>query len=110
MAKQPCIRGIQAFRKGCPMRPWNGEDGCPAWIEMEMQDKSGNRVLIKECLDLYMARLHYSTNALLEGNQQAVESFRNNMTTAKGPKPDPAVLRLLQVVEEINSLPKQIGH
>ena len=63
-----------------------------------MLKKGGTECLeIKECVDIYMARLQFDTNVLLEGNQQAVESFRNNMSTASGPKPDPAVMKLLNM-------------
>jgi len=77
----PCIRGLKQFaKKGCPMRPWSPADpgGCPAWVQKDIPDKSGGKAHIAECLDLYMARMAWHTNALLEGNQQAIESFRNN--------------------------------
>jgi hypothetical protein len=80
MKKPPCIRGLPQFKKGCPGRGWDGESGCPAWIEINLPTKGGERVDIKECVDLFHARLQLSTNQLLEGNQQAIESFRNNMT------------------------------
>ena len=105
--KPPCIRGLSCFRKGCPQRPWNGEDGCPAWIEVDMRSKDGQVVeKIRECVDLYLPRLIFSTNCLLEGNQQAVESFRNGMVFkdehgAVSPKPNPAEVLLLRVFEKI---------
>ena len=100
MIKPPCIRGLREFKKGCPQKKWDGESGCPAWIDVRMPTLGGTKFIeIKECLDLYRARLHYSTNALLEGNQRAVETFRNNMSTEAGPKPDPALVKTLEVVQ-----------
>ena len=99
MKKPPCIRGLIAFKKGCPQRSWNGEDGCPAWVEVEMKSKNGEKITIKECLDLHMARLHFGTNMLLEGNQQAIETFRNNMSIEGSPKPDPAILALANIID-----------
>ena len=108
MKRPPCIRGLAAFKKGCPQRSWNGTDGCSAWIEKRMSTKGGQEfVEIKECLDHYMARLQFDTNRLLEGNQQAVESFRNNVSVDGAPKPDPALVRLVQIAEE-NRLVRQI--
>ena len=101
MKKPPCIRGLAVFKKGCPQRGWDGEDGCPAWVDKTMTNQGGTeQYKIAMCLDLYMAHLQYDTNRLLEGNQQATESFRNNMSTPEGPKPDPAVLHLVHVMEE----------
>jgi hypothetical protein len=105
MLKQPCIRGLAAFKKGCPRRPWseNDPEGCPAWLEylvtpkgepLKQKDKKGN------CADLWAVEFQLTALGLLEGNQQAVESFRNNMTEGNFPKPDPAVLRLVQIFEE----------
>jgi hypothetical protein len=71
---------LREFKKGCPQRCWDGESGCPAWIEINLPTKSGERMDIKECVDIFQSRLQMSTNQLLEGNQQAIESFRNNMT------------------------------
>jgi hypothetical protein len=80
MKKPPCIRGLAAFKKGCPQRAWNGEDGCPAFIEAEFAVKGGTeKVKVKECVDMHMARLQFHTNCLLEGSQQSIESFRNGM-------------------------------
>ena len=81
MSKPPCIRGLKQFKKGCPQREWNGVDGCPGWITRPIvtKDNPTEARPANECIDLYMARLQWDTNALLEGNQQAVESFRNGM-------------------------------
>lgn len=76
----PCIRGLKEFKKGCCQRSWNGKDGCPAWIERDKVPQSdGSFKDIKECLDLWMFRLAWTQCGLLEGNQQATESFRNGM-------------------------------
>ncbi|BBO74384.1 hypothetical protein DSCW_18010 [Desulfosarcina widdelii] len=113
MRKPPCIRGLKEFKKGCPQRSWNGEDGCPAWVEADLKAKDGGNVRVAECLDLYRARLHWHTNALLLGNQQATESFRNNMTETDHngngrPKPDPAVMALIGVLDDMQKSRKLI--
>lgn len=65
-----------------------------------MSFKGGTeKIMIRECLDLWIARLHWGTNQLLEGNQQAIESFRNNMTVEGCPRPDPAMLRMLELIQ-----------
>lgn len=98
----PCIRGLKRFeKKGCPQMEWNGREGCPAWIDIQLPIQGGKEQLkIKECVDMYQVRLQYSTNALLEGNQQAIESFRNGMVYPAQdgqcyPKPDPATAELI---------------
>jgi len=83
--KPPCIRGLPAFKKGCPQRVWSerNPDGCPAWVETRMPTKGGTEFIeIAECLDAYRVRLQFDTNRLLEGNAQAVESFRNEASNA----------------------------
>lgn len=106
MKKPPCIRGLKAFKSGCPERPWDGEEGCPAWVVRAMPRKD-NPLLVEPiamCLDHWMFRLSYDACGLLEGNQQAVESFRNGMTlvdpdTGKTvPRPDPASVAMFQLI------------
>jgi len=109
MNKMPCIRGLKQFSKGCPQRKWNGEDGCPAWIELDMETKGGqDKIEIRECLDIYTSRLQFYNNVLLEGNQQAIESLRNGMLCKddKGnvtPKPSNADIFLLNILENMNN-------
>jgi hypothetical protein len=55
------------------------------------------------CVDLWTFRLLFDACGLLEGNQQAIESFRNNMSTVdeagRGmPKPDPASVAVYQIL------------
>jgi len=101
MKRPPCIRGLSAFKKGCPQRSWDGASGCPAWIDKKLPIKGSTEFIeVKECLDLFMARLAYDGNGLLEGNQQAVESFRNGMINSAGPRPDPALCKLIAMIEE----------
>lgn len=113
MAKNPpCIRNLERFRKtGCPQREWDGEQGCPAWIELAVPDPDHpvKRRIEKKCLDLWMFTLNWSQLGLLEGNQRAVESFRNGMVElgADGkayPKPDPAMLHLVNEIERRRQL------
>ena len=36
----PCIRNLEKFKKvGCPKKQWDGEEGCPAWIELSVATK-----------------------------------------------------------------------
>jgi hypothetical protein len=104
--KPPCIRGLAAFRKGCPQHSWNGATGCPAWVETTQDSKGGaEKIRIAECIDLYRTRLAYHANVLLEGNQQGIESFRNGMLTMAGgkafPKPDPAVAKMALALDRL---------
>lgn len=109
MAKKigpPCMRGLKAFQKtGCPMKSYDGESGCTAWVELMVTppdeptkpiDKAG------KCLDHWTLDMQLKTLQLLEGNQQAIESFRNNVSVDGSPKPDPAVVALLRHIEERN--------
>jgi hypothetical protein len=100
--KVPCIRGLSCMKNGCPMKPWDGEEGCPAWVELlvtpedeplKPKDKQGN------CVDMWNLTLKLRELALLEGNQRAIESFRNNMSVDGSPKPDPALYALAQAIE-----------
>ena len=102
--KQPCIRGLGVFKKGCPKKEWDGEEGCPAWREMIVSSrdaplKKENR---GQCIDLWDHEFMLVQNGLLEGCQQATESFRNGVVDESGTlKPDPAVVQLLRVFNEI---------
>ena len=75
----PCIRGLSQFKKGCPEKVWNGKEGCPAWVEMSIPDPEniGKHKIEKKCLDLWYFTFQWAALSLLEGNQKAVESFRN---------------------------------
>ena len=95
MKKPPCIRGIV---KRCPEKTWDGQDGCPAWIERNTLTKGGEQQIVKQCLDLWVFKMLWDQCGLLEGNQQAVESFRNGMCQEFNgevmPKPDPVMVAL----------------
>ena len=115
MAKKrpPCIRNLKCFEEtGCPQCSWDGEEGCTAWIEMNVGQKDNPNVpvLKKMCVDMWGFDLAFSTLGALEGNQQAIESFRNGMVMVDPegrthPKPDPAVVELLNMVH--NQIQKQ---
>ena len=110
MKKPPCIRSIPKFKKGCPQRPWDGEVGCTAWIEKELPDDANpnKKVMVRQCLDLWMFKLGWDANSIAVGNQQAVESFRNNMTTDGKPKPDPALVHIANMMEgRLSQLPEK---
>lgn len=102
----PCIKNLNRFiKKGCPQRSWDGKEGCPCWIERIVLTKGGEKDITKQCIDLWMFKLHWDANGLLEGNQQATESFRNGMVEIDDngktqPKPDPATVLLLNLIKE----------
>ena len=56
-------------------------------------------------MDVYLARLQWDTNAMLQGIQQAIESFRNQMlevdaeTQKYVPKTSPGVKVLIDLIE-----------
>lgn len=105
----PCVRNLEIFKKtGCPQKCWDGEEGCSAWIEMTVAEKDAplKPVIKKMCIDLWQFDLSVSILGALEGNQKALESFRNGVvevdktTGETRPKPDPAVISLLQMVHD----------
>ena len=109
----PCIRGLDRFKKtGCPEHEWDGLTGCPAWRRMSVPRRDNPMVKNDEakCLDQWQFDFAWASLGLLEGNQAATESFRNNMTTADGPRPDPAMLAMLKVVvdQEKRKLPYDV--
>lgn len=69
---QPCIRGLREFKRGCPR-----SDECPCW-KVSFVVEHGERVNKGQCIDLWRFDHERAILALLEGNQQAIESFRNN--------------------------------
>lgn len=103
--KRPCVRDLKVFRKaGCPEKTWDGNGGCPMWVDGEMPKHQGPGMeWVHCCQDELMYRFNYSMGALLAGNQIATESFRNGMvmkdekTGATLPKPDRATLLVLSM-------------
>ena len=80
----PCIRGLKCFeKKGCPLAEYNKdtEEGCPAFIFMDISEinNPASKKRVGKCVDIWQHELKLRELALLEGNQQAVESFRNGM-------------------------------
>ena len=111
--KYPCIRNLEKFKKsGCPCKAWSEKEleGCPCWIELSVS-KKGNpleKEIRKQCLDLWLFEFQWAMMGLLEGNQQATESFRNAMvqTDDNGqtyPKPNPATIALLSFLKSIQN-------
>ena len=103
----PCLRNIDRFRKtGCPQKGWDGQEGCPAWIERTFpnEDPAKPPTIIKACMDLISFDYRLEMLRLLEGNQQATESFRNGMVeNVDGkayPKMDRATIALVNILEE----------
>lgn len=107
MKNPPCIRGIM---KRCPQAPWNGADGCPAWVEMTVATKGDplKKEVRKQCIDLWQHDFSLAALGLLEGNQRATESFRNNMTVEGQPKPDPALLKLVKILDTRQQIETQV--
>jgi hypothetical protein len=111
MKNPPCIRGLKEFKKGCPQQPWNGVSGCPAWVELLVTPEGAPlkpKDKIGKCIDHWDIELRLKALGLLEGNQRATESFRNNMSTDRGPRPDPALLKMINMIE--TNKPAQIGN
>lgn len=103
MKKAPCTRGLSAFKKGCPGQSWDGENGCPLWREDLITVPEGNgtkEVVRAQCVDLWQYDFMWWNHARMSGTQQAVEMFRNNMSVAGSPKPDPAMVRILEAIEK----------
>jgi len=107
--KYPCIRNLDCFKKtGCPQKLWDGKEGCPCWIELSVS-KKGNpleKEIRKQCLDMWLFEFQWAMMGLMEGNQQATESFRNGMvqTDDNGqthPKPDLGILALLSIFQSM---------
>lgn len=105
--KPPCIRNLERFKKsGCPEKIWGGEEGCPCWIELTTTTRGdAEPKLRKMCVDIWMFDLKISELGLLEGNQQAMEIFRNGMLDTSDPndlkpKPDAAMIHLVNLLLE----------
>lgn len=81
MKRAVCIRGLPAFKKGCPQHSWNSEtgEGCPAWIEMPVAVRGNpqQKEIKGQCIDIWMWEFQWAALGMLEGNQQAMEGNRN---------------------------------
>ena len=107
----PCIRNLERFKKkGCPQKIWDGKEGCPCWIEMPVSNRENpeKKEIKKNCIDLWQFDFQWAMLGLLEGNQQATESFRNGMvqTGEDGkdyPKPDPGVIQLYKLFDDMRN-------
>lgn len=112
MNNPPCTRGLKYFEEaGCPEREYNYADGtgCPLWIEKEVPTRENPQVRKKNamCADKWTWLFQWSILGALEGNQMATETFRNamcepdptNPMSAGQPKPDRAVLKLIELIE-----------
>ena len=116
MSYMPCTRGLSHFEKtGCPQREYNPEDGtgCPLWIEMEVPTRENPLVKkkYKKCVDLWYFTFQWSMLGLLEGNQQATESFRNAMVEVNPDNPEQTRPKSVNVVLEViqKTLPSMLG-
>jgi len=112
----PCIKNLESFKKkGCPQKIWDGKEGCPCWIEMPVTNRGNplKKEIRKQCIDLWMWEFQWAMLGLLEGNQQAVESFRNGMVEVgpdnkDRPKSDPGIIALIKLVEDAQNRQKTI--
>ncbi len=101
----PCLRNIDRFRRsGCPQKTWDGTEGCQAWVERTFPGEPGkNPTIVRLCMDIWSLDYQLEMLKLLEGNQQATESFRNGMCEEVAgqvvPKMDRAVLRLAGILQ-----------
>jgi hypothetical protein len=102
--KPPCTRNIERFKEGCPEREYNEKDGsgCPLWLELEIPTRENPRVKKKQkkCIDLWYFTLLWSQLGCLEGNQQAVETFRNAMCEATPEDPTGARPKPVRMIIE----------
>jgi hypothetical protein len=101
---RPCIRDLKPFKKGCPEKCWDKVSGCPAWKEYTVPGEAGKPpVILKDCIDNLSENWQFEALKLLEGNQQATETFRNGMCETVGgkvvPKMDRAVLSLVSTIQ-----------
>ena len=101
---RPCIRGLKEFKKGCPEKFWDGQEGCPAWKEYTIPGEPGKPPeIMKDCIDMFSEHWQFQALKMLEGNQQATESFRNGMCEEVDgqvyPKMDRAVLGLVSILQ-----------
>jgi len=100
----PCIRGLDCFKKsGCPEREWNGEEGCPAWIELPTAKKSNplEKEIRKQCIDKWSFDFHWASVGLMESVAQGGDQLRNGllMKDDQGqliPKPDMVMYSILK--------------
>ena len=116
MKKVPCVRDLKMFRRsGCPQKEWDGEEGCPMWKEMSVgtRENPQKKEVRKQCIDVWQFDFSWAMLGLLEGNQQAIETFRNGMIYQDEsgnlqPKPDPTTLALAHVINVAseNRIPK----
>lgn len=107
MSKRPCIRGLKEFRKGCPEKCWDGNEGCPCWTEIPVSNINGNEPtnIIKNCCTILNETFFpLEILRLLEGNQMATESFRNGMCEDINgkiyPKPDQVMVKILNTMQK----------
>lgn len=100
----PCLRKLDRFRKsGCPRAEWDGSEGCEAWKTRNVPKDANNPTGVKSaCIDILSEKWRYESLKLLEGNQQATESFRNGMCEEVDgqsvPKMDRAILGLVGIL------------
>lgn len=98
---RPCIRDLKIFRKtGCPEKPWDGKEGCPAWVQYLNDEKI---IVLENCMTI-LAESHFSMEILksLDGNYKVNESLRNGLCEVVGnetvPKPDRGLMHLIMTM------------
>jgi len=112
----PCIKNLFAFRKaGCPEKAWDGEEGCPCWIELVSSNKSNplEKEVKKQCMDKWLFDFQWASVGLAEANAQGQEQLRNGllMKDENGqmvPKPDMVMYNILK--SAFNGNGKRVAH
>ncbi|MDY6904074.1 MAG: hypothetical protein SWH61_05245 [Thermodesulfobacteriota bacterium] len=95
---KPCVRNLPGFKKGCPEN-----DTCPCWKTLQVA-KRGNpleKEIKSQCIDLWMFEFAWSQLGATEAVQKEIEELRNNLCQGGGmPKPDPALVELVQIIRK----------
>ena len=82
--------------------------GGTLWVEQEVATRENPLVkeMRRQCVDRWAWDFQWATLGLLEGNQAAIETFRNGMVyyddekKTASPKPDFAIVELVRMLKE----------
>lgn len=78
---------------------------CSHWLELPMENLSSGKVVIEgHCLDYWKVKLQLENNKIMTGQQQAIESFRNEMI-----KPNPGIVALINLLAKMTERKKIKG-
>lgn len=82
--KKPCIRNLDCFKKtGCPEKPWDGKEGCPAWKELIVSTRANplEKEVRKQCMDEWLFEFAWAGLGISEGQQRVSEEIRNGLVS-----------------------------